>query len=171
MNLAYSELDQIDIQILTHLQHDGRKSFTDISNEMGVSVGMIRNRYQRLVEDKVLNIIGWTDPVKAGFNAYARVNIKVSPPEKLKEVASQLAQIPEVSFLAITSGDFDIEINMTCKNNKQFLEITNEKIRSIDGISETNSTLYLDVWKWASQHVKYTKTKKPASKAAKVKSK
>lgn len=171
MNLAYSELDQIDIQILTHLQHDGRKSFTDISNEMGVSVGMIRNRYQRLVEDKVLNIIGWTDPVKAGFNAYARVNIKVSPPEKLKEVASQLSQIPEVSFLAITSGDFDIEINMTCKNNKQFLEITNEKIRSIDGISETNSTLYLDVWKWASQHVKNTKNQKPGSKAVKVKSK
>ena len=153
MNLIDSELDDIDIQILTHLQHDGRKSFTDISQEMGVSVGMIRNRYQRLVEDKVLHIIGWTDPVKAGLNAYARINIKVRPTEMLNSVAEELSKIQEISFLALTSGDFDIEINMTCKNNKHFLDVTNEKIRPIKGVFDTNTTMYFDVLKWASHDV------------------
>jgi len=153
MNLTDSRLDKIDIEILKHLQKDGRKSFTDISQEMGASVGMIRNRYQRLVEEKILNIVGWTDPVKAGLNSYARVNIKVRPADKLMQVAEELADIPEISFLALTSGDFDIEINMTCKNNKHFLQVTNEKIRPISGVFDTNTTIYFDVMKWASQNV------------------
>jgi len=150
MNLNYTQLDQIDIQILTHLQKDGRKSFTDISQEMNVSVGMIRNRYQKLVESKVLHIIGWTDPVKAGLNAYARINIKVRPTDIIQEIVDELIKIQEVSFLALTSGNYDIEINMTCINNKHLLDTINQKIHSINGIYETNTTLYLDVRKWAS---------------------
>ncbi|MCA0933648.1 Lrp/AsnC family transcriptional regulator [Lutimonas saemankumensis] len=153
MNLSHPQLDQIDIQILTHLQKDGRKSFTDISHEMNVSVGMIRNRYQKLVENKVLHIIGWTDPVKAGLNAYARINIKVRPTDIIQEVVEELTKIQEVSFLALTSGNYDIEINMTCINNKHLLDTMNQKIHSINGIFETNTTMYLDVRKWASQDV------------------
>ncbi|WKK65343.1 Lrp/AsnC family transcriptional regulator [Lutimonas zeaxanthinifaciens] len=153
MNLSHPQLDQIDIQILTHLQKDGRKSFTDISQEMNVSVGMIRNRYQKLVENKVLHIIGWTDPVKAGLNAYARINIKVRPTDIIQEVVEELTKIQEVSFLALTSGNYDIEINMTCINNKHLLDTINQKIHSINGIFETNTTMYLDVRKWASQDV------------------
>lgn len=153
MILNYPQLDQIDIQILTHLQKDGRKSFTDISQEMNVSVGMIRNRYQKLVESKVLHIIGWTDPVKAGLNAYARINIKVRPTDIILEIVEELTKIQEVSFLALTSGNYDIEINMTCINNKHLLDTINHKIHSINGIFETNTTMYLDVRKWASQDV------------------
>lgn len=149
MGLVNAKLDDIDFQILTYLQQDGRKSFTDISQEMGVSVGMVRNRYQRLVKDKVLHIIGWTDPVKSGFHAYARVNIKVRPIEMLDSVVVQLSKIPEISFLALTSGDFDIEINTICRDNKHFLDIAREKIRPIKGVFDSNTTMYLDVLKWA----------------------
>ena len=58
------EIDQIDIRILRILSQDGRRSFTDLSQDLGVSVGMVRNRYNRLVHHGVLHIIGWTDPVK-----------------------------------------------------------------------------------------------------------
>ena len=146
-------LDKMDFTILAHLQKDGRKSFTDIAEEMKVSVGTIRNRYNRLVKENVLHIIGWTDPVQAGYNAYARVTIQVKPTELIRGVAQQLLPIKEISFLAITSGQYDLEINLLCKNNKQLLEVMHEKIHKIEGVHETHTTIYFEVLKWASHDV------------------
>ena len=167
MNLEHAILDQIDVQILQHLQKDGRKSFTDISHEMGVSVGMIRNRYQKLIESNILHIIGWTDPVMAGLNAYARVNIKVRPSERIPQIVEKLIEVNEISFVAMTSGIYDIEVNLTCVNNKHLLDTINQKIHAIDGVFETNTTMYLDVRKWAAQEIHA----KPIPEAAGVKKK
>ena len=167
MNLEHAILDQIDVQILQHLQKDGRKSFTDISQEMGVSVGMIRNRYQKLIESNILHIIGWTDPVMAGLNAYARVNIKVRPSHRIPQIVEELIKINEISFVALTSGIYDIEVNLTCVNNKHLLDTINQKIHALDGVFETNTTMYLDVRKWAAQEIHSN----PVSNAAGMKKK
>ena len=146
-------LDKLDFSILRHLQEDGRKSFTEIADEMKVSVGTIRNRYNKLVQDNVLHIIGWTDPVRAGFNSYARVNVEIRPAKLVREVANQLLEIPEVSFLAITSGNYDLEINLVCKNNQHLLQVMHEGILKIEGVFETHTTIYFEVLKWASHDV------------------
>ncbi|NME71657.1 Lrp/AsnC family transcriptional regulator [Flammeovirga aprica] len=152
MDTSNIQLDKIDFQILTFLQKDGRMSFTDISNEMNVSVGMIRNRYQKMVDNNILHIIGWADPIKIGIDAYARINLKVLPASKLNEVVDKLASLPEVSFVALTSGNYNIEINLMCTNNKHFLNTVVEKIHTIEGVSDSNTTMYLDVKKWASRN-------------------
>lgn len=43
------ELDDVDIGIVKSLQEDGRKSFRQISRELGVSTPTVQARYQRLV--------------------------------------------------------------------------------------------------------------------------
>lgn len=40
-------LDELNFQILVQLQKDGRKSFTELAEELGVSVGTVRNRVDR----------------------------------------------------------------------------------------------------------------------------
>lgn len=146
-------LDKIDFDILGYLQEDGRRSFTEIAEKMGVSVGTIRNRYNKLVEDNVLHIIGWTDPVKAGYNSYARINISVRPTGKIREVAQQLIQLPEVSFLGLTSGNFDLEMNVLCKTNSDLMQLMHEQVHQIDGVFETNTTVYFEILKWASHDI------------------
>ncbi|MBB3698936.1 AsnC family transcriptional regulator [Flammeovirga yaeyamensis] len=158
MDITHAQLDTMDIQVLSHLKEDGRKSFTDISNEMNVSVGMIRNRYQKLVESKILHIVGWADPLKVGLEAYARLNLKVHPAEKINTVCDQLVKIPEVSFVAITSGNYNIEINMTCKNNKHLLDTVISKVHAIEGITDSNTTMYMDVRKWAAHAIEHADT-------------
>ena len=147
------KLDQLDIELMAALQDDGRMSFKDISELLEVSIGTIRNRYNRLVQDNVLHIIGWADPVRAGYNSYARINIEVRPTEKIRSVADQLLTIPEVSFLAITSGQYDLEINLVCRDNLHLLDIMHERIHKIEGIYETHTTIYFQVLKWASHDV------------------
>lgn len=153
MQASDTSLDQLDWSLLHHLQEDGRRSFTELAEELKVSVGTIRNRYHRLVEDNVLHIIGWTDPVKAGFNAYARVTIEVKPTELIREVAQALIKVQEVTFLAITSGQYDLEINLLCKDNRQLLDVMHQKIHTIKGIYETHTTIYFEVLKWAAHDI------------------
>lgn len=151
--LSSSVLDKSDIYILNSLANDGRKSFTDLAQELGVSVGMVRNRYKRLVDDGILHIIGWTDPVKNGMNAYSRIVLKVCPSELIGKVAERLVEIDEVSFVALTSGNYDLEINVACRDNSALLDLMQNKIHKIEGIYETNTTMYMQILKWASHNV------------------
>ncbi|PWJ42414.1 Lrp/AsnC family transcriptional regulator [Sediminitomix flava] len=147
------QLDKVDVEILAHLQEDGRKSFTDIAEEMNTSVGTIRNRYTKLVKENILHIIGWTDPVRAGYNAYARVMIDVKPVAKVNQVTEELLKINEVVFLAHTSGEYNLEINLQCKDNNELISLMHESIMSIDGVYDTQTTMYFKVLKWASHDV------------------
>ncbi len=147
------ELDKTDIYIMNSLNSDGRRSFTDLAQELDVSVGMVRNRYKRLVEEGILHIIGWTDPVKNGMNAYARMVLKVRPTSMINEVAKKLTGIDEVSFVALTTGTHDLEVNVTCRNNSDLLKLMHKKIHPIEGVYETSTTMYLKILKWASHNV------------------
>src|SRR5512146_2509157 len=98
-----SPIDDLDLEILKHLQTDGRKSFTDIAANLGVAVGTVRNRVTRLIEEGVLNIFGRVMPHKVGFNAPVTLFSSVDPPS-LDAAVQELMQFPEVSYLALITG-------------------------------------------------------------------
>ncbi|MFV0248406.1 MAG: Lrp/AsnC family transcriptional regulator [Tenacibaculum sp.] len=140
-------LDDLDFTIIKHLQKDGRKSFTEIASELNVAVSTIRNRYNKLVEGKVLRIIGRAEPEKMNLHSYSRIMIAIKPVCKTNMVLEKLKKIAELSFLAQTSGKYHIELNVMCKNNKHLLKTVN-KINNIEGVSELQITSYLNVLKW-----------------------
>lgn len=147
------ELDALDFEILGQLKRDGRKSFTEMADEMNVAVNTIRNRYNRLVQENILHIIGWVDPVLTGFNSYARVMVQVKPKDRVRSVALELLDVKQVTFMAVTSGVYDLEINLMCKDNKELMEVMYQQIHKIDGVHDTHTTIYLEILKWASHDV------------------
>jgi len=148
-------LDLIDLDILKELQKDGRKSFSDIAKKLKLAVGTVRNRYQRLERDKVIHIIGWTDPIKAGYNSYARINIEVKPAGEVTKVVEALSKIEQVRFMALTSGNYQIEVNLICEDHTELVDVIQNKIQNIIGVYDTNTTVYFKVLKWASQNVSW----------------
>ncbi|MEM9259471.1 MAG: Lrp/AsnC family transcriptional regulator [Bacteroidota bacterium] len=147
-------LDTFDQKLVELLKTDGRMSFTDIAQVLNVSVSTVRNRYRKLVEEGVLHILGWVDPTKTGHQAYSRVTIKVEPSRLLESVVNELELIEEVSFLAITSGPVDIEVNLICRDNEHLLSVMKERIHPIEGVFSTTSTVYYEVRKWAAHQLK-----------------
>jgi len=144
-----SQLDELDFRILLQLQKDGRKSFTEIAGALKVSVGTVRNRVSSLIKTKTLTVIGRVDPEKIGFHAYARIFINVRPTHLIIPVAGQIAKLPEVSFLAMISGSYDLEVNVMCRNNDHLISLLNEKIHHIKGVFETSTNMYFRVLKIA----------------------
>jgi len=142
------KMDMLDYQILREIQKDGAMSLTIIAKKLKVSIGTIRNRLSRLIEDNTVQIIGRVDPAKVGFHAYARIFISVKPAKLIQTTATNLSKLPEVSFLAMISGKYDLELNVQCRDNNHLIELM-EKIHDIEGVYETETNMYLKVFKIA----------------------
>lgn len=141
-------LDDLDFSILTYLQQDGRISFTVIAEKLNVSIGTIRTRFNRLIEEGTINIVGRVDPEKVGFRSYAHIAVYVRPATLKETVAKKIAVMPEVSFLAMTSGAYDLEVNVMCRDNDHLLCFVDE-LSKVDGVYQTNTTIYFKVYKYA----------------------
>lgn len=155
MNVLDNELD---FQILKMLQKDGRMSFTDISNEINVAVSTIRHRYLNLIEDGTISIIGRVNPNKIGFNAYASLMISVKPKSHLNNIIEELKKMPEITFLAMISGEFDIEANIMCRNMEYLNTLLTEKIMPIEGVFDTKTNLYMKTYKFAQPDLELAKS-------------
>ena len=149
-------LDKLDVDILSCLQEDGRMSLTVIADKLNVSIGTVRTRFNKMIEDGTVNIIGRVDPDKVGFRCYAHIAVFVRPATFKEKVAKQIAKLPEVSFLAMTSGDYDLEVDVMCRDNNHLVNFVNE-ISKIEGVNQTKTTIYFKVYKYAQPDLKLLK--------------
>lgn len=149
--------DELDYQILKLLQKDGRMSFTEISKEINVAVSTIRHRYINLIEDGTLQIIGRIDPNKIGFNAYASILISVRPKSFMKGILDELTKLPEISFLATVSGEFDIEVNVMCRDMDHLNELLSDNINGMEGVYDTKTNMYMKIHKFSQPDLEFAK--------------
>ncbi len=140
--------DEIDHLILQTLQNDGRKSFSDLAKELGMAVSTISKRYMNLVDCGILVIIGRVEPERIGLNAYAAINVQVDTVANVERVAQELMALPEVSFLALRTGDFQLEINVMCRDNSHLMEILRNNMDKINHVRKYEINMYLKVYKW-----------------------
>jgi Lrp/AsnC family transcriptional regulator for asnA, asnC and gidA len=148
MNKQHPPLDELDFNILSCLQQDGRMSFTIMAELLKVSVGTIRTRVNKLIEDETVSIIGRVDADKVGFHSYAHIAVYVRPATLKEKVAKEIATFKEVSFLAMTSGDYDLEVDVMCRDNEHLVKFVDE-ISLIEGVNQTKTTIYFKVYKYA----------------------
>jgi len=139
-------IDELDKRIIEHLQEDGRRPFTRIATELGVSEAAVRARTNRLVERGILQIVGVTDPLRVGFHQMAMIGIRCDAP-KLMAVAEQVAAFPEVDYVVVTAGTYDILIETVCEDNEALLRFLAERLRAVDGVRETETFVYLRMLK------------------------
>ena len=155
-NNGSAVLDKLDFEILSFLQEDGRMSFTVIADKLKVSIGTVRTRFNKLIEDGTINIIGRVDPDKVGFRCYAHIAVYVRPATLKEKVALKISKLPEVSFLAMTSGDYDLEVDVMCRDNNHLVDFVND-ISKIEGVHQTKTTIYFKVNKYAQPDLKLLK--------------
>src|SRR5919109_4357081 len=141
-----SETDEIDLQIIDALRKDGRVAFAQIAEQLNVSPGMIRLRYNRLVEQGYLKVVAITNPLRMGFKTMAMIGIRAEG-SKLLDVAERVARLDEVIYLVISSGRFDLFAEVVCRDHEDLLRFVTEKLSTIDGVRESESFLHLKIIK------------------------
>ncbi|NPA91759.1 MAG: Lrp/AsnC family transcriptional regulator [Chloroflexi bacterium] len=140
------KIDAIDRYIIAALKHDGRMPFAKIAEELGVSPGMIRQRYHRLVENGVMQVVAVTNPVLMGFHTVALIGIKAEG-RHLREIAQRIASFDEVIYLVLTTGTYDLLVEVVCRDNAHLLEFLTERLHTVEGVRDTETFVYLDIVK------------------------
>ena len=145
------EVSALDKRIIEHLQTDGRRPFTQIANDLGVSEAAVRARTNRLIERGILQVVGVTDPLKLGFQQMAMIGIRCDS-DKLISVSESLAEMPEVDYVVITAGAYDLLIETVCEDNEALLVFLAERLRAVEGVRETETFVYLRLVKQTYQY-------------------
>jgi len=143
---APETMDQIDQQIIEALQKDGRAPFAQIAEQLNVSPGMIRLRYNRLVEQGYLKVVAITNPLRMGFKTMALIGIRADG-SKLLEVAEKISRLDEVIYIIVSSGRFDLFAEVVCRDHEHLLRFITEKLSTIAGVRESESFLHLKIIK------------------------
>jgi Lrp/AsnC family transcriptional regulator for asnA, asnC and gidA len=139
-------LDEIDRQIIAALKQDGRMSFAELARRLDSSPGMVRERYHRLVESGVLQVVAVTNPPKVGYRVMTLIGIKVEG-SRLHEVARRIAALEEVVYLVMCTGSYDLLAEVVCRDNADLLKFLTQRLHSIEGIRDTETFVYLDIVK------------------------
>src|SRR5215831_4483821 len=93
-------IDEIDQKIIDALQLDGRRPFTKLAAELGISEASVRQRVANLINTQVMQIVAITNPLKMGFSLAGMIGIRVSG-DRLLEVAKEISAFDEVIYLII----------------------------------------------------------------------
>jgi Lrp/AsnC family transcriptional regulator, regulator for asnA, asnC and gidA len=143
-----TKLDAIDGRIVGALQADGRRPFSRIATDLGISESVVRYRVQRLERDGILQVVGIADPLRVGFDHMAIIGLKVRP-GTVEQVCKAVTALPETSYVANTAGSFDAIVEVICRDTAHFTELLQERLQHIDGVLETESFFVLRIHKMA----------------------
>ena len=139
-------MDRIDRAIVARLQYDGRMPFTDIAAELGISEGTVRRRVKRLTESGVLQIVAIVEPRFLGWGAAAMIGVTVEA-GRVDAVAQRIAQFPEVSYLFMAAGEFDLFVEVFCRDREHFVSFLSQSLQQVPGVARTQTFTILKMYK------------------------
>ncbi|MBA0126584.1 Lrp/AsnC family transcriptional regulator [Haloechinothrix sp. YIM 98757] len=142
-------LDETAKKIIEQLQEDGRRSYGAIGATIGLSEAAVRQRVQRLTQSGVMQIVAVTDPMQVGLFRQAMVGLKIDGP--LEPVADALGAMDEIDYVVMCSGRFDLLCEIVCTDDEHLLELISQRIRSLHGVRDIETMVYLKLHKQSYQ--------------------
>ncbi|RAG84556.1 AsnC family transcriptional regulator [Streptacidiphilus pinicola] len=136
-------MDDIDRAILRELQSDGRIPYADLGPKVGLSPSAARQRVQRLIDTKVVQVVGVTDPMAMGGQAMALLGVKVDG--DARAVADLLGRRDEVVYSVLTSGGYDLFAEVVCHDPRTLLDFINDVVRPAEGVTAVDNFPYFGI--------------------------
>ena len=144
--------DELDMKIIRLLQEDGRTSTQDIAKELSSTSSTIRKRIRRLEDTGTMRVVAVTDFAAAGYDLLLAIGIEVDS-RSAEDVAMDLAELPEVFSVNLTTGANDIELLVGARSFDELSVFLHKEVAHIKGIGRLFPGLTIDVYKYQSEMV------------------
>lgn len=132
----------MDEELFELLQRDGRASYQELSEQIGVSRAAVTSRLNSLFDQGVLRVVAAVHPEYLGLKAIAHISIQTSG--SAADAIRIMAERIEVVLVSITSGSHDIVLEVRSPD-QQALYATIAHIRSLPSVLTVNTLIYVDV--------------------------
>lgn len=138
-------IDNLDKKILNIIMKNARIASKDVAVECGVSRAAIHQRIQRLIEMKVIIGSGYNvDPKALGYNTCTYIGVSLEKGSMYRDVVNYFQKIPEVVECHYTTGPYGMLIKVYAQDNQHLMELLNDRILSIPGVTETETLISLE---------------------------
>lgn len=141
-------IDEVDLKILGILQADGRTSHAELARQVGLVASAVHERVKKLEERGILR--GYSarlDPAALGQRLLAFVFLKAEEVGSDNEVATALAQIPEVLEVHHVAGEDCYLAKVRTADTESLGRLIRERFRAIPQVHSTRSTIVLETVK------------------------
>jgi len=137
-----SPLDDADLDLVAALQVAPRAPLSALADVLGSSASTVGRRLARLADERLLRVIGQVGwPMLAEGNP---MHIWVATvPGQARQVAGRLAELPEVPFVATTTGRADVYCSLHAPRRAGARELLMSRIPSVPGVRSARTELVL----------------------------
>ena len=118
------EIDQLDLNIIKLLQHNGRIAYSDIARSIDAPEATIRYRVKRLIDEKIISISAFINTGKVKHENVAYIELETEP-DFLDDDLNDLVVMENISYVASVTGDYDIMLEYIYKDNEDLLDFIN----------------------------------------------
>ena len=138
-------VDKTDLKILEILIQDAKKPFTEVAKKVFVSQGTVHVRMNKMqeagiVERTTLKI----NYAKLGFDITAFIGIYLEKSALYEKVLEKLKQIPEVTNIHYTTGNYSMFVKIHCRDTNHLKEVLHDKMQQVEGIERTETMISLE---------------------------
>ncbi len=137
-------IDDIDRQIIHHLQTDGRMPYSQLGQLVGLSDAAARQRVNRLTGRGVIDIVAVTDPSMLGLEHQALLGITITGDSR--KVAVEIGALDDAVYVVMTAGRYDLVVELVCADAETLIDVVN-RIRTSDGVATVETIPYLRITK------------------------
>lgn len=139
------KIDNLDKKILNIIMQNARIPSKDVAIQCGVSRAAIHQRIQRLIDMKVITGSGYiVNPRSLGFNTCTYIGVRLEKGSMYREVVKEFNNIPEVVECHFTTGPYSMLIKVYAQDNQHLMELLNDRIQHIQGVTETETLISLE---------------------------
>ncbi|NQT72373.1 MAG: Lrp/AsnC family transcriptional regulator [Chloroflexi bacterium] len=139
-------IDQYDLMILKEMENDARQSISDLAKKLGTSRAYASTKLQKLLNQQLIKIVAFTNPLTLGYHVFALIGIKVSPNE-IDAAAEMLSELAVVHTVAKVAGQHDIVIQTMFQNPIDLSTFLMGELSRIPGITSTETMIALELKK------------------------
>lgn len=141
----HSEIDSVDLSILSQLVLDASIPYTEIAKNLGVSGGTIHVRMKKMMDLGIVKgshlDINYT---RLGYDITAFLGIYLDKSEFYDKAVDDLRKIPEVVNVHYTTGNFSMFVKIICRDTQHLREVLHDKIQKVYGIQRTETSISLE---------------------------
>ena len=141
--MAFDQLDQLDRRILAVLLEDGRATFAQIGDRVGLSAPAVKRRVDRLVASGVIS--GFTarvDPAVVGWSTEGYVELYCQGSTTPAQILAAVEQHPEVLSASTVTGEADAILHILARDVRHFEQVV-ERIAAERFMVRTKSELVM----------------------------
>lgn len=128
-------IDSIDHQLIRCLQEDPRARYATIARRVNISESTVRRRIDALIESGAIVTSVLVDLHLLGFRSSAIVGMKADL-DKSRAIADRLTSMPEVTYVAVTTGRYDVVFHVAARALEELQDFLAIRIAPICGVRD-----------------------------------